>query len=325
MSKKSQKNYRKIPDFIRNKLETIRSNYIRVTTLLNINLNSPNDQNYNNLFILNNQGEFEFPSVLSPDKLRGSYSKKNLNGYTIIHKDLPKISKTYIWEAPNFGDPTKGYHDVIRHRLIYPRTHIAPREWSIRLESLTAGSSNIYTLKASIDIILNKEDPGFETDLLFAINLLQENVYACDVHDANTTDDQYIATRVVDWQIFPPGQKNQLLAAIGLSVGSQNLELTNKITDRINYIESLNPREYIVGQGMNRNYIGAKFRDDLIIFENIHYGNAIYILFDNWQQLSQMSRIDIIQRSEKDFDRIFHRNGWKETLRYKLFKYLSLE
>ena len=67
---------------------------------------------------------------------------------------------------------------------------------------------------------------------------------------------------------------------------------------------------------MNSRYFGAKFGDNIVVFENIDYGNALYILFDNWQEISQMSRIDILKRHEKDYFRIIHKNGWFSKLKH---------
>ena len=71
---------------------------------------------------------------------------------------------------------------------------------------------------------------------------------------------------------------------------------------------------------VDRRYIGAKFKDNLVVFENIEYGNAIYILFDNWMEISKMSRIEILQRKEKDFIRLPHRKNWEQVLRHNLDK-----
>ena len=55
--------------------------------------------------------------------------------------------------------------------------------------------------------------------------------------------------------------------------------------------------------------------ENIVAFENIDYGNALYILFDNWQEISQMSRIDILKRHEKDYIRIIHKDGWEKVLK----------
>ena len=69
---------------------------------------------------------------------------------------------------------------------------------------------------------------------------------------------------------------------------------------------------------MNSHYFGAKFGDNIVAFKSIDYGNAIYILFDNWQEISKMSRIDILKRHEHDFVRIIHKKGWEKTLKRQI-------
>jgi hypothetical protein len=61
-----------------------------------------------------------------------------------------------------------------------------------------------------------------------------------------------------------------------------------EIEHRANALARLRPTEYIVGSGMNYHYFGAKFGENIVAFENIDYGNALYILFDNWQEISQI-------------------------------------
>lgn len=52
--------------------------------------------------------------------------------------------------------------------------------------------------------------------------------------------------------------------------------------------------------------------DDLVVFENIEYGNAIYILYDDWDEISKLSRIDLLSgRAGSNFDRIIHSGNWK--------------
>lgn len=92
-------------------------------------------------------------------------------------------------------------------------------------------------------------------------------------------------------------------------------ERKREIQRRTNILNRLHPTEYILGRGMNSRYFGAKFGENIVVFENMDYGNALYILFDNWQEISQMSRIDILKRHERDFIRIIHKNGWEKAIK----------
>ena len=81
------------------------------------------------------------------------------------------------------------------------------------------------------------------------------------------------------------------------------------------FLQSLNPQDIIVGtSGMSR-YIGAKFSDNLVVFENSNYGNAIYILFEDWRELSQLSRLQILVRPSDQYYRVRHSGNWQEKVK----------
>lgn len=316
--------FRRIPDYIERGIEGIQSPYIIVATTLVVKEDQIKAGQLEHLGIKFVDDNLNYLEQISPKNLKGRYARRNLNGFDIVHRDLPKIQKTYSWEVPNFGDPDKGYHEISVTRLVYRRSHVAPREWSIQVEllkeELLDGNSRLFTFKISIDTILCKTEFLFRDDLFFALNLLQENTFSCNVFDAATTDDVFLQTRSVGWEIFPAGSLDRAIKYVSSQVGDKPDEVQKRIEHRAEFLRSLKPVEYIVGFGMNRRYFGAKFKDNLIVFENVEYGNAIYILFDNWIEISQMSRIDILQRKEKDFIRLPHRKNWERILKHNIDK-----
>src|SRR5687767_8356233 len=56
-----------------------------------------------------------------PEWKVGRHSKYNLEGWQMVQRNLPKVSKDYSFEAPNFGDPSRGTHEVNQTRKIYQR------------------------------------------------------------------------------------------------------------------------------------------------------------------------------------------------------------
>ena len=45
------------------------------------------------------------------------------------------------------------------------------------------------------------------------------------------------------------------------------------------------------------------------------YGNAIYVMFEDWEELSKRSRLELLRdRNGAAFERIVHRPGWKDAL-----------
>ena len=65
-------------------------------------------------------GNINVPESQHPESVNGKFSKKNMEGWEIVRKDLPKITKTFYWESPNFGDPSKGWHMHSQERQVYP-------------------------------------------------------------------------------------------------------------------------------------------------------------------------------------------------------------
>jgi hypothetical protein len=45
------------------------------------------------------------------------------------------------------------------------------------------------------------------------------------------------------------------------------------------------PTNYIQGQELR--LLSAQFADDLVVFENLRYGNAVYLLYQNWDDVSR--------------------------------------
>ncbi|HBS3633883.1 TPA: hypothetical protein MAG00_005558, partial [Klebsiella pneumoniae] len=89
--------------------------------------------------------------------------------------------------------------------------------------------------------------------------------------------------------------------------------------NRYEFFMSLEPKKIVTGNSTFSNYIGAMLEDDLVVFENIEYGNAIYILYDDWDEISKLSRIDLLSgRAGSNFDRIIHSGNWKEEVRKKV-------
>ncbi|MCV5856258.1 hypothetical protein OFN53_37140, partial [Escherichia coli] len=59
--------------------------------------------------------------------------------------------------------------------------------------------------------ILEKNSNKFDDELLFDLNLLQENLGKCGVENADKPISTYADTLIVSWDIFPPGSKEEIL------------------------------------------------------------------------------------------------------------------
>lgn len=168
--------------------------------------------------------------------------------------------------------------------------------------------------KFAIDEVLRVGAPGFEDDLLYNLNVMQENIGVSDVFASDTTIDAYRATVVIDWEILPVGQREENLTKILTGVRGDRQK--RDVRHRYDVLENLRPRAIIRGVGGFERYFGAQFEDDLVVFENVEYGNAIYVMFQDWQELSKRSRLELLKGDRKGFQRIVHSDGWETQLEY---------
>lgn len=310
-----KKNIRKIPREIRTKLRRLNDSPVIAAVVKKISLSRISSGAYKHLGIAESDGNLILPSFIVPPASQGRFSERNVEGWEVKRDDLPMISKTFSVESPNWGDWSNGTHEVEWSRFVYQREFHAPRLLAIQMELL--GTESIvgprFIIKFQVADTLNQSHPEFEDLLLFNLNLLQENVGACDVFKADADLPDFLQTITVEWEILPPGDRTGNLARI-LS-GRPPDATSQEVTERYDTLASLSPLCFIHGRSGFRRYFGAKFADDLVVFENIEYGNAAYVMFERWETLSKKSRLELLAGPSDGFVRVIHRSGWQLQLR----------
>jgi hypothetical protein len=43
----------------------------------------------------------------------------------------------------------------------------------------------------------------------------------------------------------------------------------------------------------------------------MNYGNALYVLYADWQDVSKRSRLQLLRGTTENFDRVVHTEGWE--------------
>lgn len=311
-----KKNLRRIPDKIAVKLKTIKERELIVSCSKTIPSADIANGLYEHLGLNIINGKLDIPDEFVPDSTNGRYSSMNADGYEIIHDDLPKITKSYTWEVPNWGDSYNGTHDVTRYRDVYPRTLMPPKALSMKIELLNHDkANNRYSLIFTINEVLDRKGAEFEDTLLENLNILQENIGVVDVYHSTVTLADYLSTLTVNWEILPPGERDDIINKILKRFRTTSPEVRAAVQERYDILAGLGPISWINGTSGFRRYFGAQFRDNLVVFENLEYGNAIYIMYDDWKNLSQLSRYDLLKDNRQGFTRIVHSKGWQKQLK----------
>lgn len=310
-----KQNFLKISDSIRFKISNITSENISISCALKVPFTDITSGKYQHLNIFYNDNDLSFEEKIIPHQKVGRYSKYNIYGLVKKRKDLPKIPKLFTRTVPNFGDPSKGYHDISYFRNVYQKEIVYQiRSIQIKVDVLEVNESDAI-FKFSIDRLLNKNDLDFEKELLFDINLLQENIGNVDVFKENATDAEYLKTVNINWEILPIGTKDETIEHIAKSMNIESNDALREILcSRYEILIKLKPINFVHGISGTKRYIGAQFSEKLVVFENIEYGNAIYIMFDEWKKLSKLSRIELLNNRSMNFVRIVHNKDWEKKL-----------
>jgi hypothetical protein len=323
---KWQKGFRAIPGDIEEKIKGLKSKSAVVGCATKLSEKDIREGVYGHLGIVIDHGKLSFPAVIVPDASAGRSSDFNANGREIVRKDLPMITKTYTFEVPNYGDWSNGSHNVSQDRDVYQRDFIPPDENEIAIELIgeeVSGDEKGYVFRFMIEQPLTIGAKDFKEELLRLMNLLQENVGSVDVFESDAKLEDYLRTIYVNWEILPPGERDKNIAKITASVRNADEETRKRIADRYDFFEKMKPEALIQGQGGFRRYFGAKFTEELVAFENMEYGNAVYIMLKDWKEASKKTKQDLLAsgRDGTDFFRIVHSKGWKTQVKELIRKH----
>jgi hypothetical protein len=311
-------NLRKIPQTILDRIRAFDQDDVVVAC---VKLLKPEEvSNYAGLGLLFNGQDLVPPQPAVPTAEAGRFSKANVEGEYVTRKDLPKIMKSISIESPNWGDSSYGTHTVTFDRLVYQRDFLRPKEVELSIELLEIRGDK-FVVKFSIDQVINRRTADFENELFYNLNLLQENVGACDVFTSAATLAEFTRTVHVDWQLLPPGTVDEVVKRLLQGRRRPTPEQEKVMKERIAVMSRMKPEAYVTGADSFLRYFGAMFSDDFVVFENVRYGNALYVMHDSWQVLSKKSRLELLAGPRESFERIEHRDGWAERLKNLLARH----
>ncbi|WP_208875446.1 hypothetical protein [Streptomyces sp. PBH53] len=314
----AQRSFRKIPDSVRSKVANLPSNEYQVGVLRSYSVSDLKSDLLAHLEVSVQAGSIVIPPTSLPPAERGRFSKWNLVGRIVRRTDLPKVSRSWGFETPNFGDWSKGSHTITFTRQVYQVEHLYGHQIAIAMEEVSSNDDQV-TIAFRVESVLDRTAAGHDADLLFALCLLQENVGAVDVVARTTSTDEWARAMALNWEFLPVGTRE---ADAVISDLTRRLRLNKDdprrggVEARLEALLALRPERMLYGTSGFQRYIGAQFGPGLVVFENARYGNAIYVMFEDWEELSKRSRLDLLGGSNRSFERITHRRGWEGRLRH---------
>ncbi len=313
MGRAWQRSFNKIPPGIRAAIANLDDDQFVISAVRTIGPDEISAGHFAHLRIgVDDSGGIHVPDRFLPEDDVGPWASRNrTEGWTKKFKDLPMVTKSRSVETPNFGDWSKGSHSITFTQEVYQRREFAPPGWTFSMSVLERGDDSI-TVGFELDPIFDRGDFD-EWELFFALNVFQESVGVTEVRESTRPLEAYRRTLTVDWEILPPGEVDEVIRQVEERLNPSDTE-RSVIVERLGVLTALQPRNFITGTSGFARYVGAQFDSDLVVFENIRYGNAAYVMFDDWQRLSRLSRLELLS-SDENFQRIVHSTGWERRLR----------
>jgi hypothetical protein len=256
----------------------------------------------------------EGESVLPPGCL-GPTCERNANGSYIIHKNRPKETayRVQLWHWTEW----RGRYDKVeKSKLVnvpykrWPRTFVPPPSVEVAIATTTKGEKLVVLDPITFE-------PAKPDALLHCVNLMLELFGECEILTAKL--DQIIRgpVRRLNWDVLPQGQLpwptlRPLLAPLIAKAPQGNQPV---ITDRLETISKYTPAFVAVGRSGFAGYVIFGFpKKKVFVLESAETGNATYVFGQNWQQLSQMTKAQILAVNLQK-DRIVHLVGWHDKIK----------
>ena len=250
-------------------------------------------------------------SVIPNSKLNRA-NKENLDGKIIIRKDLKKeeYNQYYDFDAPNFGDFSKGTHNVsfviVKER--YVRENAMPLLLSLKLlivDGKFCVCSDFYKYCNS------------NTDKLTMLF----NIYRFNFKTIPFLTDNYSYKPITiikkEWEFFKKEDGIKLLKDyITNHTKKKNERIAN--FGRIDYLlkKSID-NNLLIGENGFEGYFAIK-TDNYYIFESIYTNNATYLIAssDDWETISSFSKTKVIKQALAE--RYYHSATWKMRIEQKI-------
>lgn len=243
-----------------------------------------------------------------PKPYTGIMTQRNTVGEFVADKSQPKETayRPQSWSLTDWGGIVhSGTSEVPYQR--YPQIFIDSFGFNYKLlpdhhliinRQFSKNKSEYDTIKSAINLTLEL----FNKAETFLLNI-----------DTQTLNPVRMS---VPWEILPQGDK--IWNAFKNSDASNQVSKSAKILieERFNYLEEFKPDAVYQGTAGYSGYVVFSFKvheKNIYILDSILYGNATYVFDKNWEDISQLTKKQIIEGNLYQ-DRIIHTKNWKTEI-----------
>lgn len=256
------------------------------------------------------EGDAVLPAV------RGPVSRFNAEGREIVRRDLPmeQVTREALWTWEEWH----GNHTVERQKIVdipywrYPRDFVPPPSVELRVAATEAGE-----LLVVVDG--GPYLPANEADLRHRVNLMLELFGEVELRRQDLVP--FVSAgelRRLNWEVLPAGRHpwSTVRAAIAPVIERAKGGKRPVIQARLETIGAYGPDFHAIGHGGFAGYLVFGFKNlGIYVLESALYGNATYVLGEDWESLSQMSKAELLDGALHK-ERIVHRAAsWPTRIR----------
>lgn len=235
----------------------------------------------------------------------------NAEGREIVHDDQPKetVYRSVEWTHEQWNGPyTETVSEVIeRPYQRYPRSLIDPP--SVELTIRSAGGEMFV---CAPERTFGDEDAA----LLHDVNLILNLVGECELLSRELVSPIRGNVQRLNWELLPRGHYPWARLAPLIRPALERLPATAKpvIEHRLEIV-SRYPHDFVaIGKAGFVGYVVFAFLAlGIYVLECTHDGNATYVFGQDWEELSQMTKAEVL-RENLQLHRLIHARGWAHQL-----------
>ena len=153
--------------------------------------------------------------------------------------------------------------------------------------------------------------------LINTINIFLTNFEECEILTENFENVMPTRTIKLNWEVLPSGDYPWKRMQDDLQKVSAKSSKTAKklLIDKCEFINSFQPDFRAYGKSGFHGYVIFGFMHrNIYVLESVYPNNATYVFGKNWEELSKLTKAEILKENLQDV-RIIHNNNWQQEIR----------
>lgn len=243
-------------------------------------------------------GEMVIPKVIGPITQFNVYGKEVINKKEKENRDIYRPYHIMDWHGQ--------YHDGIAYerRKCYKREFIRPYEMEL-----------IIVEQKGAKYVISKEISKDVNNLKHIMNLLLEIFGEFEIV-YNEEEINYGEIKRLNWSILPRGKYpwEKLYPYIKNNLDNMQETKARIAKENIERITKYNPKFVAIGKSGFSGYIIYGFnKENKVILESMEINNATYVLNENWENISKLTKAEILKNNLHE-KRIIHTKRWNAEI-----------